>query len=95
MINTWLSFGDLARILKVTAELIRSNVSVCGWGTYTFSENNSNWNYFNSRFKILFSVIQWLNKQINETQLQHRQVGTFEMPRATSNFRPSGAALVS
>ncbi|KAH3730971.1 spindle assembly abnormal protein 6 homolog [Dreissena polymorpha] len=36
------------------------------------------------------NVIQWLNKQINETQLQQR-AGTFEMP--TTTFRPSGAAL--
>lgn len=40
-----------------------------------------------------FAVIQWLNKQINETQLQHQRAGTFEMPAA--NFRPSGSALVS
>ena len=40
------------------------------------------------------TVIQWLNKQINETQLQQHRTGTFEMPGATSNFRPSGSALV-
>ncbi|WAR23806.1 SAS6-like protein [Mya arenaria] len=37
------------------------------------------------------NVIQWLNKQINETQLHHQRPGTFEMP--TANFRPSGSAL--
>ncbi|KAK3091357.1 hypothetical protein FSP39_019232 [Pinctada imbricata] len=39
------------------------------------------------------NVIQWLNKQINETQLTQNRVGTFEMPAATSNFRPSGSAI--
>ncbi|XP_064604858.1 spindle assembly abnormal protein 6 homolog isoform X2 [Liolophura sinensis] len=32
------------------------------------------------------NVIQWLNKQINDTQITHRQTGTFEMP-AVNNFR--------
>jgi len=45
-------------------------------------------------FCIFMIVIQWLNKQINETQLTHQRVGTFEMPGATSNFRPQGSALV-
>ncbi|XP_045158062.2 spindle assembly abnormal protein 6 homolog [Mercenaria mercenaria] len=39
------------------------------------------------------NVIQWLNKQINETQLQHHRAGTFEMPGSAGSFRPSGAAL--
>ncbi|OWF56330.1 spindle assembly abnormal protein 6 homolog [Mizuhopecten yessoensis] len=37
------------------------------------------------------NVIQWLNKQINETQVNHQRVGMFEMPGATTNFRPSSA----
>lgn len=45
-------------------------------------------------FKYL-PVIQWLNKQITETQLTQQRVGTFENPGATSNFRPSSSALVS
>ncbi|KAL3867901.1 hypothetical protein ACJMK2_040745 [Sinanodonta woodiana] len=36
------------------------------------------------------NVINWLNKQINETQLQHQRLGKFEMP---GNFRPSGAVV--
>lgn len=39
------------------------------------------------------NVIQWLNKQINETQLQHQRVGTFEMPGSSNTFRPSGTGL--
>lgn len=39
------------------------------------------------------NVIQWLNKQITETQLTQQRVGTFENPGATSNFRPSSSAL--
>ncbi|XP_069128763.1 spindle assembly abnormal protein 6 homolog [Argopecten irradians] len=37
------------------------------------------------------NVIQWLNKQINETQVNHQRTGMFEMPGATTNFRPSSA----
>ncbi|KAL4236190.1 Spindle assembly abnormal protein 6 [Mactra antiquata] len=39
------------------------------------------------------NVIQWLNKQINETQLQHHRVGAFEMPGSNNNFRPTGSRL--
>lgn len=39
------------------------------------------------------NVIQWLNKQINETQMTHQRIGTFEMPGATSKFRPTGTAV--
>ncbi|XP_077981696.1 spindle assembly abnormal protein 6 homolog [Glandiceps talaboti] len=34
------------------------------------------------------NVINWLNKQVNETQLTHRQ-GTFEIPSTTSSFKPT------
>ena len=44
--------------------------------------------------KTIFVVIQWLNKQINETQMTHQRIGTFEMPGATSKFRPTGTAVV-
>ena len=37
----WLDFDDPAIIFKVTAELNRSNLSVCGGGTIIFSENNT------------------------------------------------------
>ena len=43
----------------------------------------------------IIAVIQWLNKQITETQLTQQRVGTFENPAATTNFRPSNSALVS
>ncbi|KAK6188877.1 hypothetical protein SNE40_004963 [Patella caerulea] len=36
------------------------------------------------------NVIQWLNKQINEQQINHHRVGTFEMPSVTANHRPGG-----
>ncbi|XP_076081779.1 spindle assembly abnormal protein 6 homolog [Mytilus galloprovincialis] len=39
------------------------------------------------------NVINWLNKQINETQMTHQRLGTFEMPGATSKFRPTGNAV--
>lgn len=48
----------------------------------------------NNFFKKFLPVIQWLNKQITETQLTQQRVGTFENPGATSNFRPSSSALV-
>lgn len=40
----------------------------------------------------VLTVIQWLNKQINEQQLIGHRVGAFDMPVATSNFRPTGAS---
>ena len=33
--------GDLALIFKVTAELIKSKLSVCSGKTYVFSQNNT------------------------------------------------------
>ncbi|XP_070564141.1 spindle assembly abnormal protein 6 homolog [Ptychodera flava] len=34
------------------------------------------------------NVINWLNKQVNEAQISHRH-GTFEMPSATTAFKPT------
>ena len=36
--KTLIGFGDLALIFKVTAELSRSNLSLCGWRLTVFSE---------------------------------------------------------
>ena len=43
MIKAWLGFSDFDIIFKVTTELNRSNLRVCGCvlGTYVFSENNT------------------------------------------------------
>ena len=39
---TGLGFADLGLILKVTVELNRSNLDVCGgWGTSVYSESNT------------------------------------------------------
>lgn len=45
-------------------------------------------------YVLFYLVINWLNKQINETQMTHQRLGTFEMPGATSKFRPTGNAVV-
>ena len=42
---------------------------------------------------LFVSVIQWLNKQINETHVTQQRMGTFEMPAATSNFRPPSTVV--
>ena len=47
MMKTWLGFGDLALIFKVTAEVNRSNLNqlfarnMVRWGTTVFSESNT------------------------------------------------------
>ena len=41
-----LGFGDHALIFKVTAELIWSNLNVCGGRTAVFSENKTNFYFF-------------------------------------------------
>ena len=67
MMKTLLGFGDLALIFEVTAELNRSNLSICGGEISVFSENNTSFRIAISKILSEIPLIRVTNSLDNRS----------------------------